>query len=150
MPCTYAVARDEIQMIINIAWLAGSAAIVGSVPLIVWPEMDTGEAIDPAGYYARVHIANVATGQASLACQLSGADLKRYRSHGVLAFEIRGPKGEVDAPGKLRALGVLIQSALRKNTANVIFRDVTLKEFPFSDGRARLFLASSYCFDEIE
>lgn len=150
MPCDYVTALNEIQTRINETWLAGTVPIVGTVPPIIWPELDTGEAIDPSGYHARVFIQNIATGQASLAGRPSGQDLRRYRTTGAFGFQIHGPKGVIEAPSKIKLLGMLIQSALRRETLNVIFQQVTLKELPFSDGRARLFVTATYLYDQIE
>lgn len=144
MTTNYIGAIDEMFSLFLAAWTAETAAVVGSVPKIFWP--DTRDAVDLSKFYCRVSQQTVNETQAGPKTQN-----KRYENAGLIFVQIFCPSSEVAAKLKGRELAVIARNAFRgkKTTGGVIFQNVRIQELLPENGAERFNVVAEYEYEEI-
>ena len=144
MPCNYSQAIDEISLLIKTAWDVNTPAILGYIPVVYWPWVDTGIIPVTTKFYAKLSFKTGMTTQATLA-----GDNRRYVSTGIVIFEICGPKDDPSASHKMKELCQIVLTCLRKCPNNVRLRNSSINEKPLDAGRIRFEVLSQFQYDEI-
>ena len=126
----YQNAKDEMFKLLNDAWDAGAAAIVGYVPDINWPLNEPAVPTDLSRYWATVSTQMVLEDQAALG-NVENSNQKVYESAGILFVQCFGPMaGDPTVTTKLPALAALAKNSFRgmKTPSGVWFRNVRTRE----------------------
>lgn len=123
-------ATDEMFALLNSAWIAGAAAIVGYLPEIKWQGVPERNIPDASQYWARVTKQTVLEGQGSLSDCAGELGQKRYTVTGLLFIQLFLPKCENDCSEIGRQLAVLVRDAYRGQSTpgGVWFRNATIND----------------------
>jgi len=151
MTTGYSNAIDEIYGLFNVAWLAGTTAIVGYIPQIYWQGNETNDLPEIDKYYVRFNIKPVLEQQKTLSNVVDGIGKKRYNNVGMLFANIFTPLSDVTHMEKGRSLAELGRNAYRgKTTAGgIFFRNATIEEFSHSDKYFNFRVVAEYDYDDI-
>jgi hypothetical protein len=143
MTTNYIDAIDEMFSLFLAAWNAGSGAIVGYIPVIVWPDSKTEPEIKK--FYCKVSQQTVNEDQSALKCQN-----KRYENNGLIFVQIFCPSSDVAAKEKGRLLAVVARDAFRgnKTSGGVVFHKTRIQELLPQNGAERFNVVSEYQYDE--
>ena len=147
MTTTYENALAEIFAAFNTAWQAGTASIVGYIPVIIWPGSDTGVP-DASKFWVRISTQGVGSEQSTLAESVVTQGSKRFETFGLIFLQIFAPKRS-DSATKSKKLAMLAQNTFRDGTLNVIIRNARIQELPEENGLIRINVVADYEFDEI-
>lgn len=147
MTTRYSNAVDEIFDVVNVAWNAGAAAIVGYTPEIRWQGIEEDGLPDSSEFWARISQQTVDRKQTTFA-----VSTLRYTVTGLLFVQLFGPKSDVSSMEKLRTLAEMICNALDgvKTDGGVIFRNTRPQELLDDEGFKRINVVSEYEFDEVK
>lgn len=124
MSLTFSEARDQIQTLFNVAWLANTPAITGDVPPVEWDNLEPlTTSVAP---WARANVAHEGGGQASLSGGLGTSRFERTGTFTVSIYTVLGT-GTVISD----ALAKVVSDAMEgKTTADglIWFRNIQLNE----------------------
>jgi len=141
-------AIDEIATLFNSNVLSNSTAIIGYVPEIEWPGIDTGVCKDGSKFWLKFSTNNVFTEQETLCENIVINGSRRYNSQGFVSFQIFAPKRK-DSYQKALSFSQMLQIVFRKSLPNVILRNSRIVELPPENGIVRFNVFADYEFDEI-
>ncbi len=148
MSMTFAEARDEIQTLFNVAWLANTPAITGSAPPVEWDNLEP--LLPPSPPWARARVAHEDGRQASL----TGSDgTSRFERTGTLTISINTVLGTGTAISD--ALAKVVMDAIEGNTSangEAWFRNVRLNEIGPGPGDKwhQVDLLAEFTYDEVK
>lgn len=147
MSTTYEEAVDEIFTLINTAWLANTAAIVGYVPEMRWPGVEEPDKPDYSKHFARSSQQTVTEEQSTLK---DGEGSQRYTASGLVFIQIFCPKSEGKTMANGRKLAIVGRDSLRgkKTTGGVWFRKVRIRELEPETKWYRFNVIAEYEYDE--
>lgn len=148
MTTTYKGATDEIYKAFNSAWAAGTTALVGYVPFIAWPGIDTGTAPDASKFWVRISTQGINSEQGTLSENIVTDGSRRFETFGLIFLQIFAPKRN-DADVLALKLAQLAQNIFRNRTENVIFRNSYIRELQPENGAIRKNVIAQFEFDEI-
>lgn len=118
-------ADDTMQGAFNTAWQAGSAAIVGYVPAIRWPDVPEAKPRDRDKYYARYSSINDADKQVTLSRPA------KFQTTGLLYIQLFAPANHKDAGALIDQLAVLAKGCfVAKEISGVWFSQTLVKTMP--------------------
>lgn len=147
MTANYETAIDEVFGLFKTAWDAGSGAIVGYVPTILWPGLDKGVP-DASEFYVRISTQQVGSNQSTLSENVVSQGSKRFESFGLIFVQIFAPKREHILP-LANKLANFTQKIFRDKTENVILKNAKINELPIENGLIRINVITEFEFDEI-
>jgi len=147
----YEGARDEIYALLNTAWLAGAAAIVGYVPEIRWQGVTKETKIDESKFWARASMQSVDAEQASLSNCAGAIGQKHYTDFGLIFVQLFAPMAAQQATVKLGRLAMLARNVYRGvSTDNKVwFRNARINTLPDELQFHRLNVVAEYEYDEL-
>jgi len=147
----YEGARDEIFALLNVAWLAGAAAIVGYVPEIRWQGVTKETKIDESKFWARVSMQSVGGEQASLSNCAGAIGQKHYTDFGLIFVQLFAPMAAQQATMKLGRLAMLARNVYRGvSTDNKVwFRNARINNLEDELQFHRLNVVAEYEYDEL-
>ena len=147
----YEGARDEIFALLNVAWLAGAAAIVGYVPEIRWQGVTKETKIDESKFWARVSMQSVGGEQASLSNCAGVIGQKHYTDFGLIFVQLFAPMAAQQATLKLGRLAMLARNVYRGvSTDNKVwFRNARINNLDDELQFHRLNVVAEYEYDEL-
>lgn len=151
MTASYTQAVDAMFALFNVAWSAGAAAIVGSVPQIRWQGVEGTSPPPVNGYWCRVSTQNVIEQQTTHKTGIAPNENRRYTSSGLLFVQLFCPMSDAQAMDKGRQLAMLARNAFRgKSTSNdVWFRNARINELSPEDNSYRFNIIVEYEYDDI-
>lgn len=142
---TYEAAIDEIFGQFRLAWIAGAAAICGSVPVVFWPGIEPAD--PPANaIWARVSQQTLEDSQSAFGAVFEG-NKRRYNSAGLVFVQLFLPKvaQNVDIG---RRLAKLARDSFRAQNPHVTFTNSRIQELQSESGYIRFNTVTEYEFDE--
>jgi hypothetical protein len=148
---TYSQAIDDMFTLFRMAWNAGAAVVVGSVPAIRWEGVQEPSIPPVDAYWCRVSTQQVAEPQSSFKTGIAPDANRRYTAIGVLFVQIFCPMSEAQAMEKGRLLAELARNAFRgKETANQVwFRNVRIQRLAPEQNYYRFNVVAEYTYDDI-
>ncbi|MEE8518139.1 MAG: phage tail terminator-like protein [Dehalococcoidia bacterium] len=124
MSLTFSEARDQIQTLFNVPWLADTPAITGTAPPVEWDNLEP--LVPSAAPWARANVAHEGGGQDSLSGGLGTSRFLRTGTFTVSIYTVLGT-GTVISD----ALAKVVMDTMEGNTTAdglVWFRNIQLNE----------------------
>jgi hypothetical protein len=148
---TYTQATDDMFGLFRAAWNAGAAAIVGSIPPVVYQGVEPAAIIPADSYWCRVSRQSVYEKQATLKTAVALDVSRRYNNTGLLFVQLFCPLSDSQAMDKGSRLAVLIRDAFRgkESANNVWFRNVRIRELASDEGYIMFNIIAEYDYDDI-
>lgn len=151
MSTTYPEAVDEMFSLLNTAWIANSAAIVGYLPELRWPNQEQPSTPDGSKFWGRVSQLTVQEIQTTLSDACGENGQKRYTASGLIFVQLFAPKSTASSADTLRNLAQMLKTALRGHTTSgkVWFRNAQVKELSAENQSWRSNVVAAYEYDEV-
>ena len=151
MSATYKEAIDQIYSVIRTNWNSGTTAIMGYVPPIYWPGVESPAIPDGSKYWAHVSNQTVIEGQTCVSAIDGVLNKRRYTTHGILFIQLFCPKSDTQSMQKGRALATLSRNGYRgmSTAGGVWFRNAKISELDAENVFNRLNVSVEYEYDEI-
>jgi hypothetical protein len=148
MSTTYIPAIDSVFSLFKTAIDAGSTAIIGYVPEIRWPGIESSDKPDETKFWLRISNQSVYEEQTALA----GNDgLKRFTNNGLIFVQLFAPKTSSKNFVLLKQLAFLVKTAFmsKRTSEGVILRNARLNELSDEAGFHRCNVVVEYEYDEM-
>lgn len=151
MSLTTPQAIDEMYTLFNTAWLAGSAAIVGTVPAIRWDGVEEEAAPPVDAYWCRVSTEEIDASQSTLKSGIAPNEAQRYTAVGLLFVQLFCPKTDAKAKERGELLAELARNAFRgvETPGGVWFRNPRATPLPSQGNALRFNIVVEYEYDSI-
>jgi hypothetical protein len=135
-------ARAIMQTAVNTPWQASTAAIVGYVPHIYWPDVPEAKQKDKDKYYARF------SALADTERQVTLSRPAKFQASGLLYVQVFGPANHKDVGVNLDLLAALVKGCFVGVTiGGVWFSQTMVKTMPADALWANRRIQSRYYFE---
>lgn len=151
MSVTDLQARDEINTMLDAAWVAGGATAVGEAVIdLRWKGRKIKD--EPQGFWAHVSHNIVTQRQVSMADERTfGANQKRYETAGFTTVQVFAPMDRRNGSEKGFKLASMLRDAFRAagRSGNVWFENMRINDLPDDGTSHRWNVISEFKYDTI-
>lgn len=150
MTTNYVDARNQLNKLVNDAWKAGAAAIVGYVPELYWQGKTEPDTMPKDKISARVTVMPVDSAQTAMGMGSLQSKL-RYTEIGIVTVQIFAPSNKGNAFENCGKLAAMIRNAFRgaETPGCVWFRNARLNPLSPDNGFERFNVVTDFQYDEI-
>ena len=151
MSLTYPQAIDEIFAMFKTAWDAQTTAIVGYIPAVLYPGIESTSVPASGKYFVKADVLPVKERQKTLAVNVDIPTGRRYNNMGIVRFQIMCPLSDVRNAEKGVDLGILVRNAFRgkESPCGIVFHNAVVTPSYPSEVFSKYIVTIEYNFDEL-